>query len=128
MEIRKLEIELNAREQQSLSALPMWNLPPRLRKVTEARCVAGVSLRGGPERPLCEAVKVSRDCCEQTQNIEDVRAVGHLPGKAAKWEWDQPKRESTKLKGVGGLKSVLTSDVETQNLEFAQLVFRFALE
>lgn len=26
----------------------LWNLPLRLRKVTEARCVAGVSLHGGP--------------------------------------------------------------------------------
>ena len=28
------------------------------RKVAEARNVSGVSLHGGPERPLCEAVKV----------------------------------------------------------------------
>jgi hypothetical protein len=30
----------------------------RLWKATEARCVSGVSLHGGLERPLCEAVKV----------------------------------------------------------------------
>ena len=35
--------------------------------------------------------------------------------------------QSTKLKGVGDLKSTLTSDMEMQSLEFAQLVFGLAL-
>ena len=35
--------------------------------------------------------------------------------------------QSSKLKGVGDLKSALTLDVEMQNLEFAQLVFSLAL-
>ena len=35
--------------------------------------------------------------------------------------------QSTKLKGIGDLKSALTSDVEMQSLEFAQLVFGLAL-
>ena len=35
--------------------------------------------------------------------------------------------QSIKLKGVGDLKNVLTSDMEIQSLEFAQLVFILAL-
>lgn len=35
--------------------------------------------------------------------------------------------QSTKLKGVGDLKSALTSDMEMLSLEFAQLVFSLAL-
>jgi hypothetical protein len=31
--------------------------------------------------------------------------------------------QSTKLKGVGDLKSIWTSDMEMQSLEFAQLIF-----
>ena len=35
--------------------------------------------------------------------------------------------QSTKLKGAGDLKTALTSDIEMQSLEFAQLVFGLAL-
>jgi hypothetical protein len=35
--------------------------------------------------------------------------------------------QSTKLKEVGDLKSVLTSDMEAESLEFAQLVFGLVL-
>ena len=35
--------------------------------------------------------------------------------------------QSTKMKGVGDLKSTLTSDIELQSLELAQLVFGLAL-
>ena len=35
--------------------------------------------------------------------------------------------QSTKLKGVGDLKSALTSDMKMQNLEFAQLTLGLAL-
>jgi hypothetical protein len=33
----------------------------------------------------------------------------------------------SKAKGVGGMKSTLTSDMEMQNLEFAMMVFDLAL-
>ena len=39
---------------------------------------------------------------------------------------DSSMLQLTKLKGVGNLKSALTSDTETQNLEFALLVFGLA--
>ena len=35
--------------------------------------------------------------------------------------------QSTKLNGVGDLKNILTSDMEMQSLEFAQLVFGLVL-
>ena len=35
--------------------------------------------------------------------------------------------QSTKLKGVGDLKNILTSDLGMQNLEFTQLAFGLAL-
>ena len=35
--------------------------------------------------------------------------------------------QSTKLEGCGDLKSILTSDMEMQSLEFAQMVFSLAL-
>ena len=35
--------------------------------------------------------------------------------------------QSTKLKGAGDLKSTLTSDMEMQSLEFAQMLFSLAL-
>jgi hypothetical protein len=48
----------------------------------------------------------------------------YLPRNAVKRKWIQPKRK----KGIGNLKSILTSDIEMQNLEFAQLVSRLALD
>ena len=35
--------------------------------------------------------------------------------------------QSTKLKGARNLKNILTSDMETQSLQFAQLIFDLAL-
>ena len=74
------------------------------------------------------------------QDVRDVRIVGYLPRKAANREWNQPKRtkfvaagcqicqqQSTRMKGVGDLKSTLTLDMEMRSLEFAQLVFGLAL-
>jgi hypothetical protein len=41
----------------------------------------GVSLHGGLERPLCEAVKVESRLPWGPQDIGDARALGHLRGK-----------------------------------------------
>ena len=74
------------------------------------------------------------------QDVRDARAVGFLLGKAVNREWSQPKRtkfvvvecqicqqQSTRMEGVGDLKSTLTSDMETRSLEFARLIFGLAL-
>lgn len=47
--------------------------------------------------------------------------MGYLLRKVVTREWNQPKRkvlQSTKVRGVGDLKSILTSDMEMQNLVF----------
>ena len=46
--------------------------------------------------------------------------IGTRPGERVVFQ-------STKMKEVGDLKSALTSDMEMQSLEFAQLVFGLAL-
>ena len=56
----------------------------------------------------------------------------NLLRKAANREWNQPRRKQFVIvnkdeKGVGNLKTALTSDMEMQSLEFAQLVFCLAL-
>ena len=58
-------------------------------------------------------------------------AIEYLPSKAAYMEGKYLKRKkivlhSTKLKEVGGLKSILTSDMEMQSLEFLYLTFSLA--
>ena len=57
--------------------------PLPLKKVSEARCVAGMSLYRNPERPLWEAVRVKAGLLRIPQEVRDVRALGHLLRKAA---------------------------------------------
>lgn len=83
-------------------------------------------LHGGPEAPSCEAVKVKPGLCWRPQAVGSARVIGYLPRRAEDMAWDQPKREvlqSMKLKGLGNLKSPLTSDTEMQNLVFVLLGF-----
>ena len=54
------------------------------------------------------------------------------PKKAANSEWKQPRKEifvavNKDEKGVGDLKTALTSDMDMQSLEFAELVSCLAL-
>jgi hypothetical protein len=68
----------------------------------------------------------------RTQDVQDARAVGYLPRKAANREWNQPRREKFPAvnkdeKGTGDLKTTLTSATEMQSLEIAQQVFCLAL-
>jgi hypothetical protein len=88
------------------------------KEMAEARCMAGVSLHGGPEKPFYEVVKVKPGFHWGPQDVRDVGVMGDLPSKAADRERDQPKKrsvlQSTKLIGVAGLRSALTSDMEVQ--------------
>ena len=62
------------------------------------------------------------------QDVGDVRAMGYLQRKGGGTNpRERSVLQSTKLTGVGDLKSVLTSDTEMQGLEFAQMVFSLAL-
>jgi hypothetical protein len=56
----------------------LWTLPLQLRKATEARHVLGVSLHGGPERPLCGAVKMKPELLWRPREVGDARAMGEL--------------------------------------------------
>ena len=58
-----------------------------------ARCVAGVSLHGGPERPLHKAVRSKSILPWRPQDIGDARVIGFLLRKAANGEWNQSKRK-----------------------------------
>ncbi|MGE9641895.1 hypothetical protein ACQP3J_33175, partial [Escherichia coli] len=60
-----------------------WNLPLWLKKAAEAMYVLGVSLHGGPERPLCEAVKVKSGLPWRPQDVGDARVIGYLLRRAA---------------------------------------------
>lgn len=55
--------------------------------------VVVMSLHGGPERPLYEAVKVKPGLPKNPQDTGDARVVGYLSKKVAKREWTQPKRK-----------------------------------
>ena len=55
--------------------------------------MAGVSLNGGLEVPLCEAVRLKPGLPWGPQDVGDARAVGSLLRRAANREWNQPKRE-----------------------------------
>ena len=65
------------------------------------------------------------------KDVKDARAMGYMLRKAANREWNQPRRKQfvavNKDEGGGALKSALTSDMEMQSLEFAQLVSCLAL-
>ena len=95
-------------------ALTLESRIEKLRKAAEARHVSRVFLhgtvKGEPWRP---------------QDIGDGRVVGYLPRSANNRVGQAQERgvlQSTKLKGVGDLKSALTSDTKTQSLECALLV------
>ena len=58
--------------------------------------------------------------------------MGYLLRKAAKREWNQPRRKkfvavNRDEKGVGDLKTTLTSYMEMQSLDFVQLISCLAL-
>lgn len=94
-----------------------------------------VSLHGSPERSLHEAVKarmvLDTPRCWRRQSLRILATESSRPESVCSVEPAQKRevccRQSTMLKGVGKLKSPLTSDMEMQNLEFAMLVFSFAL-
>lgn len=75
----------------------------------ESRCgqmCVRVSLHGGPERPLCDAVKVEPGLPWRPQHFEHNR-VRYLPEELLRGSGTSPREravlQSTKLKGVGNL-------------------------
>jgi hypothetical protein len=85
----------------------------------------GVSLHGGPQGPLCEAVNLGsiRDpkTLEMPEMWEDICKEVVLARNGTRT--GEEKQQSTMLKRVRAPKSALTSDMEMTNLKFAQMVF-----
>jgi len=84
----------------------------------------------GPQTMKQEAVTMKLPW--RPQDVRDVRAMDYLLRKTANREWNQHRRKTFVAvnedeKGVGDLKSTLTSDMEMQSLEFTQLVSCLAL-
>ena len=64
----------------------------------------------------------NKDCFGDLQDFGDTRVIRYLPKKSMNREWNQYKKksvlQSTKMKGVGDLKSILAPDMEILILEF----------
>ena len=67
--------------------------PPVTKKSCWDQACVRVSLHGGPERLLCEAVVVKPGLPWRSQDVGDARAVGFMLRKVANREWNQPKRK-----------------------------------
>ena len=63
------------------------------------------------------------------KDVKDARAMGYMLKKAANREWNQPRRKQFVAlnKDEKGVETTLTSAMEMQSLEFAQLVSCLAL-
>lgn len=93
----------------------LWTLPPWLRRAAEARCVPDVCQHGGPERPLREAVKANPGTPMMMEMPESWDTCwGELLTGSGTSPRERSVLLSTKLKGVGALKSTLESVVETE--------------
>lgn len=104
----------------------LWNLLLWLGKGKKARHVSGVSLHGGLERPLCNAMKVKPGLPWRPQNVGDDRAVGYFQGEILTMESAHEKEvycSQQRRKELEVWRALLTSDMEIQSLEFAQLLF-----
>ena len=93
--------------------------------------MARVSLNGDAEKPSSEAVKLKPGAPLKHRDVGDAKVVDSCQKEMLTGSGTSPRErnmmQSTKLKGVGDLKNILSSDMEMQNLEFAQLVFGLSL-
>lgn len=87
----------------------LWDLPPRLRRATEAKCVAEESLHRGPEGPLCESVKVKPGLFGYYMRLEMPEPKDTC--QATDMEWKQPKREKCAVTKAGRVESSQSSDI-----------------
>lgn len=53
-----------------------------------------MSLRGGPERPLCDAAKVKPELQWRPEDVRDAIVVGSLPRRAAYGKWRHLRRQT----------------------------------
>ena len=90
-----------------------------------------VSLHRGLQKPLHGTVKVKLELSWLPQDIRDTRAPGYLLRRAANCKLKQPKRKKcvvvNKAERSCRSEERLTPDMESQSLEYSQLVFSLAL-
>lgn len=92
--------------------------------MTEARhFMAGQSLHEGPERPLCEAVKVKPGLCWKLQDVRGDGDMEYLPRRDANREWNHPKRK----KYVAGSKDGRTEPFQPSTPETKPQVWSLLL-
>ena len=93
--------------------------------------MSAMSFQGDQERPLNEGMKEKLELTWRPQDVGSTRAMGNLLRRAIAGSGISPRKrsvlQSTKLKGIGHLKSVLTSHIRMQILELSQLLFCLAL-
>lgn len=87
----------------------LWDLPPRLRRATEAKCVAEESLHSGPEGPLCESVKVKPGLFGYYMRLEMPEPKDTC--QATDTEWKQLKRQKCAVTKAGRVESSQSSDI-----------------
>ena len=79
-------------------------------KASDVWHVSAISLQGDQEKPLNEGMKVKLGLTWRPQDVGSTRAVGNLLRRAITGSGTSPRKrsvlQSTKLKGVGDLKSV----------------------
>ena len=71
----------------------LWDLLLWLRKATEVRCVSGLFLHEGSEKPLSETVKMKLGLCWKHKDVDDSRGAGYGPRKAVDCVLNQPRGE-----------------------------------
>ena len=107
----------------------LCNLLVRLKKTTKTRHMSGVSLNGGPKRPLHEAMKVKSGLPWRPQDVEIPELYSTYWGELLTASGTSPGErsvlQSTNLNGVGNLKSTLTSDMRCRVCSLPSLVWSF---
>ena len=95
---------------------------------SQACDVVRLSLHGGLERKLHEAVKVKPRLLWCLQDVGDVRVMEYLLRKATNKEWNQPKKENciAASKTKRSWRSEECFDIKHEEFRVVQLVFNLA--
>jgi hypothetical protein len=112
------------------AAVEWSQLEPRVLQRAELEMLSK-PLRG-PQKIICGLQTLKQEAGKlkltwRLEDVKDARAMEYLPRKAANRKWNQPRRKkfvaaNKNEKGIGDLKTALTSALEMQSFLFAQLV------
>lgn len=113
-----------------------WNLHLLLKQVADARSVSGLSLHEGLEKQVCRAMEWKSRFQWRLQKMLELEEPRETSQEVLQIRYgtNTQKREgnvfflpSKYLKRAGDPMSILTLDIEKQNLEFNLVVFSLAL-